>query len=490
MGTKGRYHMQKLHKINVIVLWICAVLMIAFITLSSGFTHATIVSDIGMVIGIAIITILYFSKANDVVKGTGITVIIAIACLATSIAQGGNDATFILSFIMIGMALLYFNKTIIISFIAIYIPICIVAGIINPVYVSGPGATMRLCIEDIFAYTVVGILMIIATNRGGRLVASSNKMLSRIKEDAKTTGDVISQLNVSMEESSQNIGSLTYQIQEISDATYEMETLTKAMNSSATSLSELVSDTVNVLDQNVVLNKEMEKKFNEVEVAVQNGNDGASEVKVTLDSMKDTVTAAGEAAEILLGKISSVNLILKEINKITMRTNMLSINASIEAAQAGANGKGFAVVASEIKSLADESSESAKGIQQIISELSLQVEDVAAKTAAGTKSAIAGMESMGKLLITLNEISSANETVANVVMKETQTNEVVNSKFETVSSEIGSLVSNVISISQTIESVSSDIYRQNDSIKNVNREIGKMKSVTMSLNRSEELAEC
>lgn len=481
--------MQKLHKINVIVLWICAVLMVSFITISSGLTGPTVISDIGMLIGLSIITVLYFSKANDVVKGTGITVIIAIACLATSIAQGGNDATFILSFIMMGMALLYFNKTIIISFIAIYIPICIVAGIINPVYVSGPGATLRLCIEDIFAYTIVGILMIIATNRGGRLITYSNQMLSKIKEDAKTTGNVIQQLNVSMEESSQNIGSLTDEIQGVSDATFEMKTLTKAMNSSASALNTLVSDTVNALNQNVVLNKEMENKFQEVGAAVQNGNDGASEVKITLDSMKETVSAAGEAAEILLGKISSVNVILKEINKITMRTNMLSINASIEAAQAGIHGKGFAVVASEIKSLADESSESAKGIQQIITELSRQVDDVAAKTDAGTKSAIAGMESMKKLLITLDEINRANEIVANVVLKETQTNEVVSRKFETVASEIGGLVANVISISETIESVSADIYRQNDSIKNVNIEIGKMKTVTMSLNRSEELVE-
>ena len=112
--------MQKLHKINVIILWICGGLLIGFLTISNGLVGATIISDSGMLIGLSIITILYFSKANDIIKGTGITVIIALACLATSIAQGGNDATFILSFIMMGMALLYFNKKIIISFLAIY----------------------------------------------------------------------------------------------------------------------------------------------------------------------------------------------------------------------------------------------------------------------------------------------------------------------------------------------------------------------------------
>jgi len=115
----------------------------------------------------------------------------------------------------------------------------------------------------------------------------------------------------------------------------------------------------------------------------------------------------------------------------------------------------------------------------------MQVDDVAEKTSAGTKSAIAGMESMEKLITTLEEIKNANDTAASVVLKETQTNDDVNCKFETVSAEIGNLVTDVLSIAEAVESVSSEIYKQNSSIKNVNEEIGKMKTVTMSLNRSE-----
>ena len=479
--------MKKIHKINVIVLWICAALLITFITISRGLDNpTTIKSDMGMIIGIIIITILYLSKANDIIKGTGITVIIAIACLVVSISQGGNESTFILSFIMLGMALLYFNKKIIILFLSIYIPICFVAGIINPAFIGGPDTTKAVCFENIFAYTVVGILMIIATNRGGMLIASSNRMLSRVKEDSKTTNNVIAQLNTSMEHSSNNIGSLTEQIQEISNATCDIEILTKSMSTSANALSSLVSDTVTSLNQNVVLNNELEKKFEEVGNAVQNGSDGAFQVKTTLDSMKQTVLAAGEATEILLNKISSVNNILKEINKIAMRTNMLSINASIEAAKAGANGKGFAVVANEIKSLADESKESAREIQQIISELSTQVDDVAIKTSAGTRSAISGMESIETLLAVLHEIKNTNDVVSNVVLQETQTNNDVNAKFELVSAEIINLVSDVLRINDSIESVSADIQKQNISIKNVNAEICKMNAVTNSLHKGED----
>jgi len=476
--------MQKLHRLNVIILWVSSLFLIGLITVSNGLVGATIKSDIGMIIGPVLVTVLYFTRANDVVKGTGITVIIAITCVAVSVSQGGNDATFIVSFVEMGMALLYFNRKIIISFLAIYIPICVAAALINPAYIVGPGRTLTLSFEYITSFAVVGVLMVIATSRGSKLIETSGNMLEKIKGDTLNTGKVIQQLNTSMEESSQSIGSLTQQIQAISDATYEIETLTDTMNASATALGALVSDTVNSLSQNVGLNKELEQNFVEVGTAVRNGSDGASRVKTTLDSMKETVLSAGEATQTLLGKISSVSSILKEINKITMRTNMLSINASIEAAKAGENGKGFSVVAGEIKSLADESSESAKGIQQIISELSKQVDDVAAKSAAGTDSAIAGMESMEKLLITLNEIKDANDVVSGVVSKETQTNDDVNSKFETVSAEIGKLVSSVVSISETIGSVAADIHKQNDSIKTVNEEIGKMKAVTMSLDRS------
>lgn len=477
---------ERLHKTNFTILWICAGILIGFITISRGFTAQTIKSDAGMLIGMAIVTCFYFvKKAGDVVRGTGITVTIAIGCILVSVSEGGNAACFILSYIPLGMALIYFNPKIIKAFLCIYIPICVVLMLINPAFIVGENATMVFAGENLFAYLVVGVMMLIATMRGGRLVTSSQQMLDKIKADAENTGVVIQQLNGSMEESSNDIGGLTEQIQSVSDATYEIETLTKSMNDSAITLSSLVTDTVAAVSRNVELNGELEMQFAKVGEAVENGSLGAEEVRSTLDTMKDAVLAAGEATEVLLKKISSVSSILKEIQKITMRTNMLSINASIEAAKAGANGKGFAVVASEIKSLANESSESATGIQQIITELEKQVDDVASKTSAGTQAAVAGMESVEKLVGFLGEIKSANDVVAEVVTEETQTNGEVSSKFDVVSGEIASLVAGVESISQSIESVAAEIHRQNDSVKSVNEEIGKMKLVTNSLGRSE-----
>lgn len=480
--------MEHLHKTNIIILWFCAIFLIVFIFITRGFDSQTVKSDVGMLGGMAIVTGFYFAKrAGHVVRGTGITVVIALGCILTSVSEGGNAACFILSYIPLGMALIYFNPSIIKWFLCIYVPVSVICMFINPAFICGEGASMALAAENIFAYAIVGAMMLIATKRGGRLVESSNRMLERIQADAQQTGAVIQQLNGSMEESSQSIGSLTDQIQSVSDAAYEIETLTQSMNNSIDTLNSLVSNTVTALSHNVELNSELGTQFAQVGEAVSDGSNGVQEVRETLDTMKDAVLAAGEATDTLLKKISSVSSILKEIQKITLRTNMLSINASIEAAKAGVNGKGFAVVASEIKGLANESSDSAASIQQIITELEIQVDDVAAKTAAGTQAAVEGMESVEKLVSILGEIKSANDTVAGIVTEETQTNSDVSTKFEAVSNEIGGLISSFEGIGQSIESVANEIHRQNDSVKNVNEEIGKMKLVTNSLNRNADL---
>jgi methyl-accepting chemotaxis protein len=99
----------------------------------------------------------------------------------------------------------------------------------------------------------------------------------------------------------------------------------------------------------------------------------AMDIVAALDhSNVKTVEAIQVVAENVQATDSSVEEISKAVNMITSiadQTNLLALNASIEAARAGEAGKGFAVVANEISSLADQSNESAKQIEAIITTL-------------------------------------------------------------------------------------------------------------------------
>ncbi|MGL5258553.1 MAG: methyl-accepting chemotaxis protein, partial [Lachnospiraceae bacterium] len=88
-----------------------------------------------------------------------------------------------------------------------------------------------------------------------------------------------------------------------------------------------------------------------------------------------------EAMCLISSKSSEIQNIIDTINSISAQTNLLSLNAAIEAARAGAAGKGFAVVADEVRSLAEESSMAAKTIEALILETIKAVEQGETKVA-------------------------------------------------------------------------------------------------------------
>ena len=107
--------------------------------------------------------------------------------------------------------------------------------------------------------------------------------------------------------------------------------------------------------------------------------EGVKEVETAVGEIRSATDAASEVAsevDSLDAKMEEVEQIVGMIADIAEQTNMLALNANIEAARAGDAGEGFAVVANEVKSLAEDSQESADNIATIIEELKAQTDEV------------------------------------------------------------------------------------------------------------------
>ena len=190
--------------------------------------------------------------------------------------------------------------------------------------------------------------------------------------------------------------------------------------------------------------KEAAQVANEVEQAAQTGVSTMNKAISTLNATSEQISSTADVVRSLEEDTENVGTVLDVIRSIADQTNLLALNAAIEAARAGEHGRGFAVVADEVRTLAQRTQESTAEIQTIIENLQ-----------SGAKNAVTAIETgQNRTQESVIQVTQAGETIEDISASIKQilgTNEQIAQAAQEQSHVAGDISQNVNGITSIAE---------------------------------------
>lgn len=139
-----------------------------------------------------------------------------------------------------------------------------------------------------------------------------------------------------------------------------------------------------------LLNVEVKK----VEESLEDNKQNMQEMTDGMEELKDAVTTAGKVFSALQEEIFEISQVTEQLTKIAASTNMLALNASIEAARAGQSGAGFAVVASKVQELAEDSNSCSSQVVTVVNAMQKRIEETTIQMSDSAEAINVSIESL------------------------------------------------------------------------------------------------
>jgi methyl-accepting chemotaxis protein len=222
-----------------------------------------------------------------------------------------------------------------------------------------------------------------------------DRLAARRQAEDKSRARTLARAQAVAEKLSSATTEVSSAISEASSAIHQLEKTMQQIASGAAEASAAAEESrtaINEIDKVATqANKNADASMVQVVALQQLVKDTSGDIARLVLGVENSAKSNLESAKMIaeLEKLSDeIGKIVHAVARIADQTNLLALNAAIEAARAGEHGKGFAVVADEVRNLAELSEKSARGIQEVVNEIQGQVKIVAASTeAAGRKAA-------------------------------------------------------------------------------------------------------
>ena len=473
---------KKIHKTNLIIVWVGVVVMIGLSLFSTGgnFLRALNGCVVLAIAGI-VSTIAYVTIKDDFKKAMVLILAPALATTAYSYVMGGNSVSFLCNYLFVALMAIYFEERYVKYFIVVMGVDGLLCALIFPYIIDGENYTIAGALTKVAVLIFESVALISAVRRGRHFVEQAEETLGVVRENGETANGIAKNLNVAISQCKTGVDDLVSQANSVSEASEQMGKVVESTTNATITFSEKINSANEEVNKNFEMAKELEESFKQVRQSVDDGDKEVNVFQGDLSNMVDVVTQAQVATDGLISEMTKITSITDEINSIAGQTNLLSLNASIEAARAGEAGRGFAVVADEIRQLAEQSSQAADNIKEILDGLTNTTSEVSDKINAGAEAAQEGVEKMGGLLAVFDGIRNSTSVAEDAVSQEYDVIENIRHNFADIQEEIETLVATNEENSAMIQSISESILQQHDSVNDVEQEITGIASLSDEL---------